>query len=164
MSPSTKKSDFKPWNKGRKVGPKAPLTLAQVRLLSGILKQEGNRRDLALFLISFDSMLRASDLLNLRLGDLTTSQGKIRTRFEIIQKKTGKPVTVALTRPSEEALASCFAIAGKLIMPVLTQRLSFSRDYKVTRKPQSQETTTASYSKNGRPSPGSTRRRWELIQ
>ncbi|MBF0383706.1 MAG: tyrosine-type recombinase/integrase [Magnetococcales bacterium] len=93
---------------------KSPLTLTQVRLLSGILKQRGNQRDLALFLVAFDAMLRASDLLALRLGDLATSEGKIRKRFEVVQQKTGKPVTVALTKSSEEALASWLRWSGKI--------------------------------------------------
>jgi len=114
MTTLAKKAAPKPWNKGRRVGPRAPLTLTQVRLLTGILKQEGNQRDQALFLVAFDSMLRASDLLALRLGDVTTNEGKIKERFEVVQKKTGKPVTIALTRPSEAALASWLHHSSKI--------------------------------------------------
>ncbi len=60
-----------PWNKGKAVGQKAPFTPEQVYIIRQLLHAEGHLRDLALFNTAIDTLLRASDLLTLKVEDVT---------------------------------------------------------------------------------------------
>lgn len=95
----------KPWNKGRAQGQKAPFSRRSIGLISGMLKEGDKWRDLALFRVGLDTMLRASDLLKLTLGDVTDERRVIRESWTVQQKKTGEPVTLTLTAPAIEALS-----------------------------------------------------------
>jgi hypothetical protein len=55
-----------PWSKGRAQGQKEPLTPEQVGAIKLILANKGRRRDLALFSVALDTLLRASDVLSMR--------------------------------------------------------------------------------------------------
>lgn len=57
-----------PWNKDKAVGQMAPFTPEQAGVIRSLLTAEKKIRDLALFNMALDTMLRASDLLPLR-GD-----------------------------------------------------------------------------------------------
>ena len=59
-----------PWNKGKLVGQKAPLTQQQIWSLRIRLETAGNPRNLALFNLAIDSKLRACDLLSLQVSDI----------------------------------------------------------------------------------------------
>lgn len=59
-----------PWNKGRAQGQKRVLTVAQVRRVKELLQERHRIRDLALFSVALDTLLRASDLLALRVADV----------------------------------------------------------------------------------------------
>jgi hypothetical protein len=50
-----------PWNKGKSVGQKAPFSPRDVQTIKQILANEGNLRDLALFSMGIDTMLRGVD-------------------------------------------------------------------------------------------------------
>lgn len=93
-----------PWNKGRSVGQKEPLTLEQARCVRDYLCDEGRLRDLALFATAFDTMLRAVDLLKLRVDDVRRIDGSIRKEFNIRQQKTGYGNLVGLTRYTQQVL------------------------------------------------------------
>jgi hypothetical protein len=67
-NPAAKK---KPWNKGKLLGQKYPLSLKQIWSIRHCLKTEERRRDLALFNLAIDSKLRACDLLGLRVSDVS---------------------------------------------------------------------------------------------
>ena len=70
-----------PWNKGRAQGQKRPLTPAQVGVVKEVLSNSGRLRDLALFSLALDTLLRASALLALRvkrLKDLETENARRR--------------------------------------------------------------------------------------
>ena len=56
-----------PWNKGKLIGQKLPLTMQETWSIRMRLQTIGNVRDLALFNLTIDSKLRACDLLYLRL-------------------------------------------------------------------------------------------------
>ncbi|MCP4306642.1 MAG: integrase, partial [bacterium] len=56
---------MEPWNKGRAVGQKTPFTPAQVWKIRKDLELKEAWRDLALFSVGLDTMLRSSDLLAL---------------------------------------------------------------------------------------------------
>lgn len=60
----------KPWNKGKLIGQKAPLTQQQIWSIRMRLESAGSPRNLALFNLAIDSKLRACDLLNLRVSDI----------------------------------------------------------------------------------------------
>ena len=60
---------YVPWNKGLEVGKRAPLSLTQVTRIKKLLAKRGDAglRDFALFSTAIDTMLRAQDLLGLRV-------------------------------------------------------------------------------------------------
>ena len=59
-----------PWNAGKKVGTKRPLTQKQIWAVRFFLDREGRLRDRALFDLAIDSKLRECDLVNIENGDL----------------------------------------------------------------------------------------------
>ena len=104
----------KPWNKGKSVGQKKPFTPEQVKIIRGILREEGSNRDLALFCVAIDTMLRASDLLKLKVGDVMEKNGDMKTEFEVMQQKTSKGTSVTLTPICQDALVKWITQDGKL--------------------------------------------------
>ena len=72
-----------PWNKGVAVGQKAPLKHYQVWRIRRLLETEGKLRDLALFFLALDSMLRSSDILRLKVGDICGTHLKPKARLRI---------------------------------------------------------------------------------
>jgi len=71
------KSVRAPWNKGKAVGQKAPFKTEQVYIIRQLLHAEGHLRDLALFNPAIDTLLRASDLLTLKVEDVTDHHGTV---------------------------------------------------------------------------------------
>ena len=67
---------------------KKPLSEKQVKSLRKLV--EGNPLHELLLNLSVDLMLRGSDLLNLKVADVLTESGKVKTEVKIRQKKTGK--------------------------------------------------------------------------
>ena len=107
--------DFEPWNKGKAVGQKKPFDPHQVRLIREILRVDGNFRDLALFCVGIDTMLRGVDLLALKVLDVFDDHsGKIKTEFSVLQQKTGQSTMVTLTPASQDALVKWIKEGGKL--------------------------------------------------
>lgn len=80
-----------PWNKGLIVGQKRPLLPRQVWSIRVRLEMSASPRDLALFNQAIDSMLRASDLVRLRVDDVCFGP-VVRDRAIITQLKPGRPV------------------------------------------------------------------------
>ena len=85
-----------PWNAGKNVGTKRPLTQKQIWAIRFFLDREGRLRDRALFDLAIDSKLRGCDLVKIRIGDLVAGD-EVRTRAMVIQQKTGRPVQFELT-------------------------------------------------------------------
>ena len=75
-----------PWNKGKLIGQKLPLTMQEIWTIRMRLETTGNLRDLALFNLAIDSKLRACDLLDLRESDVA-SNGELQSRAIIRQRK-----------------------------------------------------------------------------
>jgi integrase len=94
-----------PWNKGKLVGQKAPLTQQQVWSIRMRLEAAGNPRNLALFNLAIDSKLRACDLLKLRVCDIANGL-TVQSRGKVVQQKTGRPVRFELTSRTKESVAS----------------------------------------------------------
>jgi integrase len=76
-----------PWNKGKTVGQKHPFPADALPVVRHFLKDQA--RDLALFNLSVDTMLRGSDLLMLKVEDVASSNGEILKESITGQKKTG---------------------------------------------------------------------------
>lgn len=94
-----------PWNAGKTVGTKRPLTQKQIWAIRFFLDREGRLRDRALFDLAIDSKLRGCDLVKIKIGDLVAGE-QIKTRAMVIQQKTGRPVQFEVT---SDVRASLFA-------------------------------------------------------
>lgn len=92
-----------PWNKGKLVGQKAPLTQQQIWSIRMKLESAGNPRNLALFNLAIDSKLRACDLLSLRVSDIANGLA-VQSRGKVIQQKTGRPVRFELTKRTRQSV------------------------------------------------------------
>jgi integrase len=100
-----------PWNKGKLIGQKSPLTLQDIWSIRMKLQNEGRLRDLALFNLGLDSKLRACDLLNLRVSDVSNGE-TVNNRATVLQQKTGRPVRFEITRKSRKAVTEWIEDAG----------------------------------------------------
>ena len=96
-----------PWNAGKTVGTKRPLTQKQVWAIRFFLDREGRLRDRALFDLAIDSKLRGCDLVKIKIGDLVAGDD-VRTRAMVIQQKTGRPVQFELTSDVRASLLAWF--------------------------------------------------------
>ena len=92
-----------PWNKGRLIGQKLPLTLKQVWAIRTSLRNAGKVRDLALFNLAIDSKLRACDLLRIKVSDIF-SEGLVNSRATVVQQKTRRPVKFEITDRTKRAI------------------------------------------------------------
>jgi integrase len=92
-----------PWNKGKLIGQKSPLTRQEIWAIRMRLQNEGRLRDLALFNLALDSKLRACDLLNLRVSDVSNGD-TVNNRATVMQQKTGRPVRFEITRKSRKSV------------------------------------------------------------
>ena len=139
MTSSTQK------NESRTRGQKKPFTPHQARLLGEILREEGNFRDLAMFCVGIDTMLRAGDLLKLTVADvMDTVTGNIKVDFEVVQTKTGraetetqkykapKMVLVELSATSQDALVRWIQESGKTKYDYLFTGLRKSKGTAIT--------------------------------
>lgn len=103
-----------PWNVGKKVGTKRPLTQKQIWAIRFFLDREGRLRDRALFDLAIDSKLRGCDLVKIKIGDLVAG-ADMRHRATVIQQKTGKPVQFELTGDVRSSLFTWFERRGGTI-------------------------------------------------
>lgn len=105
--------DEGPWNKNKAVGQMAPFTPEQAAVIRSLLRAESKIRDLALFNTAIDTMLRASDLLPLRVFDITDHNGDVVQEFTIRQKKTGHGHVVALSFDTRNSIADWLLASDK---------------------------------------------------
>jgi integrase len=94
-----------PWNKGLLVGQKKPLLPKHVWSIRVRLEVAQMWRDLSLFNLAIDSKLRAYDLVNLRVDEVC-SDGRVRDRATVVQKKTRRPVQFEITEQTRTSLDS----------------------------------------------------------
>ena len=91
--------------KGKRIGPKRPFMSGHVWETRQYLKLKERTRDLALFNLGIDSKLRACDLLDMQVSDVS-SGSTVFQQATIVQKKTEMPVTFEIsdgTRTSVQA-------------------------------------------------------------
>lgn len=91
------------WNKGKLVGQKAPLKLKDIWAIRVRLQLGQKVRDLALFNLAIDSKLRACDLVQLRVSDVSHG-GQMASRAMVMQQKTGRPVQFEITQMARESV------------------------------------------------------------
>ena len=103
--------DRAPWNVGKKVGTKRPLSQKQIWAVRFFLDREQRIRDRALFDLAIDSKLRGCDLVKLKIGDLVAGS-EIRRRATIMQQKTHRPVQFELTTDVRASLLAWFEHRG----------------------------------------------------
>ena len=85
-------------------GQKQPFTEKQIKILKKILSAETNKRDLVMFTVQLDSMMRSSDLLRLRVKDVINNKGEVKAQIQIKQKKTGEGHTIRLQADTQQFL------------------------------------------------------------
>ncbi len=100
-----------PWNKGKLVGQKPPLKLKEIWAIRIRLELEKNYRDLALFNLAIDSKLRASDLVQMRISDVSNGN-RIASRAMVMQQKTRCPVQFEISQQTREAISDWIQLAG----------------------------------------------------
>jgi integrase len=83
-------------------GQMAPFNRDDLQLIRAKLKAQHAWRDLAMLNVGVDTMLRASDLVRLRVNELRDHHGEIIDKFVILQTKTREPVHLGLTDGREE--------------------------------------------------------------
>jgi len=85
------------------VGQKLPLKSDQIWAIRIRLELQNKLRDLSLFNMAIDSMLRSCDLVKLTVRDIYRGED-ITSRAQIIQKKTGQPVQFEITKKTKLAI------------------------------------------------------------
>ena len=98
--------DRAPWNAGKKVGTKRPLSQKQIWAVRFFLDREQRIRDRALFDLAIDSKLRGCDLVKLKIGDLVAGS-EIRRRATVM-----RPVQFELTSDVRTSLMVWFERRG----------------------------------------------------
>ncbi len=101
---ATAKPKHKAWNSGVSVGKKIGLTHQQVKSIFQHLTQNNHLRDLAIFSLATDSMLRAGDLMRLKVFQVAYSNGQMREQFHVRQQKTNYSVTCNITPTTAKIL------------------------------------------------------------
>jgi integrase len=103
------------WNKGLEVGQQDAFTPAQVKRIRQVLANRGvpGIRDLALFTVAIDTMLRGPELLNLTVKDVALANGTIRPIIEIARTRRKPPLRCALSKATAKALGKWVAVSGK---------------------------------------------------
>lgn len=94
-------------------GQMAPFTREDLQLIRAKLKAQEAWRDLALLNVGVDTMLRASDLVRLRVNVLRDHAGAIVRAFTVRQTKTREPVHLGLSDRTRDAAAKLIEAEGK---------------------------------------------------
>jgi integrase len=103
-----------PWNKGMIIGQKLPLKLKEIWAIRIRLQLSDEVRNLALFNLAIDSKLRASDLVRIRVCDVTQGH-KVARRAIVMQRKTKRPVQFEITDQTQLAIRNLIKQFG--LMP-----------------------------------------------
>jgi integrase len=105
-------AQYRPWNKGKLIGPKPPLQPKHVWAIRTRLQLTGRTRDLALFNLAIDSKLRGCDVVSLKVEDVAP-HGYAVDRATVRQDKTGRPVRFELTEQTRQAIDEHLAATRK---------------------------------------------------
>jgi len=97
-----------PWNKGKVIGPKLPLSLKQVGSIRIRLKSAQQTRELALFNLAIDSNLRACDVVQLRVCDIAKGR-HILSQATIAQLESQRAIQFEITDETRDSVAAWIA-------------------------------------------------------
>lgn len=97
-----------PWNKGKQVGRKLPLSLKQIRSIRSRLKSAQQMRELALFNLAIDSSLSAPDIVQLRVRNIAKGR-RILSRTTITPLESQRPIRFEITAETRDAVAAWIA-------------------------------------------------------
>ncbi|WP_394229809.1 tyrosine-type recombinase/integrase [Shewanella colwelliana] len=98
-------------NRGQRSGVKKPFRLEEIWRIRTRLEIENNLMQLALLNLAIDSKLRASDLLPLKVSDIS-SQDRIFNRVKHIQQKTDIEVQFEITSRTQQSLIKWIWLAS----------------------------------------------------
>ena len=101
-----------PWNKGKTIGRKLPLSLKQIRSIRIRLKSARQMRELALFNLAIDGNLSAGDIVQLRVCDIAKGR-HILSRATIAQLESQRAMQFEITDETRDSVAAWIA-HGKL--------------------------------------------------
>lgn len=101
------------WNRERAVGPKTAFLADGLSVLGRHFSAQRNWHDLCLLAVGVDSMLRAGDLLSLRVSDVCYRDGTIKTVLRHQQQKTRRGVYPVLTEPTRQTIERWIKVSGK---------------------------------------------------
>lgn len=101
------------WNKGKAIGPRSAFKIHEIKAIGSYLTRDRAWHDLCLLALGLDSMLRACDLLVLKVADVTYPDGTIRQQLRRKQKKTKHNVYPALTPATRRYVAQWIKTSGK---------------------------------------------------
>lgn len=93
------------WNNGRIVGQKRPLEPKHVWAIRVRLEIAQRTRELALFNLAVDSILRGCDLVRLKVADVYAA-GRVKHHVSVVQSKTRRPVNLEITEGTRKAIAT----------------------------------------------------------
>lgn len=99
------------FNKTKRSGVRKPFRLEEIRRIRTRLEIENSLMQLALLNLAIDSKLRASDLLSLRVCDVS-SQGRIFSRAKHTQRKTDIEVQFEITTRTQQSLMKWILISA----------------------------------------------------
>jgi len=95
-------------------------------VISRKLQLADRKRDLALFNLAIDSKLRGSDLVKIKVSDISNA-GAVISRAMVMQQKTGRPDQFENTESTREAISNWIAYKGLTISDFLfTSRVAAS--------------------------------------
>jgi integrase len=100
--------------KGKIAGQKTPFTEKQVEMIEAMLTEDTRLlaiRDYALFRTAVSTMLRASDVLKIELGDVWY-RGEVVDEFSLMQTKTRRPIKCLLLPKAKDALRRWILVSG----------------------------------------------------
>lgn len=92
---------------------KMALTEEKVNFLRGRLVEQGAWRDLALLEVALSTLLRASDVLKLKVSEVADDKLLVRESLEVVVKKTGRSHSVILGSEARIAIQRVLGEEGK---------------------------------------------------
>jgi len=104
-------------------GKKLALTKSETITIQKMLIRQQRWRDLALFMLGIDSLLRVSDLLKLRVSNVADTNGQVQSQFHFTQTKTKRSVEIYLTLPTQQAVKHWIQSSSKNSEDYLFTRL-----------------------------------------
>jgi integrase len=109
-----------------------PFERDDVELIRRTLRAKKDYRQLALFNLGIDSMLRGGDLVRVRVATVRDATGKLRDTITIRQGKTGNPVTNFLAPWTVDSIRQLIAAEDKWQTDYLFTRASDSHGKHLT--------------------------------